>query len=374
MNLTMQTKLGLQPSEVIGCQFENLLTIGSKIFYQTHFYPLIKMQNSANEIYLIFKGTDRRIPVLLNVEINRSGSSVELICSAMEITNRNRYEKELIDAKKSAEKALSENVGLKKAKDDLVLNKQLLESQLRNLKSLKEQQQEIFKLIAHDFQEPLRKTVFYSNYILNKNVGLPTTVVNQLEKIKTFTSKMRSMLLTLLRFKELEELELEYSSIDLNEIIEQATIDLDLHNDKSVVISYPKSYPQFYADKKMITRLFTELLINSQNDQNPDNSKLNIEISAIETIKNSFFVVTDTYKYDKFVKITYTYNGLGFNSKIFEIVNISVELNKVNLGLAYCKEIVEKHSGSIKAKSVPGEGLYYTILLPIHKPTKPLLH
>ena len=40
-------KLGLEDDQVHGRQLEELLTIGSKIFYQTHFYPLIKMQNSV---------------------------------------------------------------------------------------------------------------------------------------------------------------------------------------------------------------------------------------------------------------------------------------------------------------------------------------
>ncbi len=67
MNLELRTKLGVEAEQVIGCQLEDLLTVGSKIFYQTHFYPLIKMQNSAREIYLVFKGANKQIPALLNV-------------------------------------------------------------------------------------------------------------------------------------------------------------------------------------------------------------------------------------------------------------------------------------------------------------------
>lgn len=41
-----------------------------------------------------------------------------------------------------------------------------LEIQFRKLKSIKEQQQEIFKITANDLQEPLRKAVFTGNFLL----------------------------------------------------------------------------------------------------------------------------------------------------------------------------------------------------------------
>ena len=69
MNTEMRVKLGVDDNTIIGSQFEDLLTVGSKIFFQTHFYPLIKMQNSAREIFLSFKGPTDSVPVLLNVEV-----------------------------------------------------------------------------------------------------------------------------------------------------------------------------------------------------------------------------------------------------------------------------------------------------------------
>ncbi|GGG43628.1 hypothetical protein GCM10010976_13940 [Bizionia arctica] len=365
MNAEMRSKLGLEPKQALGLQLEDLLTVGSKIFYQTHFYPMIKMQNTAREIYLSFKGIHGAIPVLLNVEVQHLAGEIEIICGGMEISNRNRYEKELIEAKKEAEVALNENAELKKVKNALVEQQQILESQFRKLKSLKQQQQEVFKLIAHDLQEPLRKSIFFSDYILTKIKGLPKDAMARLEKISGFSSQMSDMLLTLLRYKEIEDVTLNYRKIDLPVLIKNAIEELNIQNDKKISVTYPSTSPEFYGDNRMITRLIVELLKNSRSDKNPENKLLTIQISAIETLKNSFLEVSDKYQYDKFIKITYVDNGLGFRSNFSEIIKESEHFNKINIGLAYCKQIVEKHSGTIVATSKKGAGVNYTILLPI---------
>lgn len=366
MNSETRKKLGLEAQDAINCQLEDLLTIGSKIFYQTQLYPLIKMQRSAREIYLEFKGSDGHIPVLLNVEVKQTENQVEILCGGMEISNRNKYEKALIEAKKTAEEALNENAELIKIKNDLLQNQKILETQYREVKSLKEQQQEVFKLIAHDLQEPLRKSIFMSNYIVVKNSELSDDVVNRLGKIVSFNTDMSDKLLTLLRYKELDDKKLQYSSVDLNAIIFSAVTKLKMHSQGNIAINYPTKNQIFDADKRMLKRLFVELLRNSQKDQNHENQSLIIDISAVETVKNSYFETSDKYQYEKFIKITYSDNGHGFNRKLKKIIQKSELFNKVNIGLAYSKLIVEKHSGKMKAKSVKDKGVYYTILLPVN--------
>ncbi|WP_262711375.1 ATP-binding protein [Gelidibacter sediminis] len=370
MNAEMRQKLGLQHDEVHGRQLEELLTIGSKIFYQTHFYPLIKMQNSVREIYLVFKGvTGASVPVLLNVEVKKTANATEIVCGGMEISNRNRYEKELLEAKKVAENTLNENAELTKAKNALVAHQKKLESQYRKVKLLKEQQQEVFKLIAHDLQEPLRKSIFSSNYILTKGKGLTKAVVEQLHKIISFNSKMSDMLLTLLHFKELDQFKLNYTTLNLTEVIKDALRTSPLQNNAQLEIIYPNNNLQFKGDKRLMTRLFEELLKNSWSDRNTVNQKLTVEISAIEITKNTFLELSDQYLYDKFIKITYSDNGVGVRNKFSEIIHKSVQFNSSNIGLAYSKQIVEKHFGVISADATKEEGVCYIITLPVDKPS-----
>ncbi len=366
----MRLKLGVDDDTIIGSRIEDFLTVGSRIFFQTHFYPLIKMQKSAREIFLSFKGPVDSIPVLLNVEVIETASGPETYCAGMIISNRNRFEKELMEAKRVAEEALAENAELTAVKNALLEHQKELEIQFRKLKSLKEQQQEIFKIIAHDLQEPLRKTVFTGNFLLAENEKVESIVAEKLRKIMGYSTQMREMLLTLQRYEELENKNLVYDPIQLDVVVQQAISELNI-NDDTVVVTYPSSSPIFYADQRLLTHFFIELIRNSLTNRDPKKENLKIEISMIETKKNVFMESSDKYQYEKFVKITYTDNGEGFltdSSLVFQILQKSVQFNKVSIGMAFCKRIVEKHLGSIVAKSVKGAGVGYTIFFPANRP------
>ena len=364
MNLELRKKLGVEATQVIGCQLEDLLTVGSKIFYQTHFYPLIKMQNAVREIYLVFKGVNEQIPALLNVEVKQNNDEVEILCGGMEISKRNKFEKELIVAKKAAEDALADNVELTKAKNKLQEQQTILELKYREVKLLKEQQQEVYKLIAHDLQEPLRKSIFMSNYVLTKNEHLPYVIKERLNKIVGYNTNMREMLITLLRYKDLERVQLDYASIQLNDVISSAANSLHLNDNKNIELSYPKNNIEFPGDEKLLRRLFIEILRNSIKEQNPENKTLNIEITAEKTVKNYYFNDNEKYKYKKYIKIIYTDNSLGFNHNLDKIIQKTEHFDRVNIGLAYGKQIVDKHLGIMESKSIRGEGENYTILFP----------
>ncbi|WP_040250471.1 phytochrome family protein [Psychroserpens mesophilus] len=364
MNKEMRMKLNVEKDQAIGQSLEHYLTVGSKIFYQTHLNPLIKMQNSVREIYLVFQGKNAQIPVLLNFERIQTSKGEEIHCGGMEISKRNKYEKELLIAKQAAEKALEENAELIKAKNELVHHQKTLEAKYREVKSLKVQQQEVFKLIAHDLQEPLRKSIFMTSYILSKHNDLPNDIVESLSKIGSYNADMSEMLQTLLRFKELEDKALVIKDIELTQLIRDTIIELQMHNNQDIEITYPLKPINLQGDETLIKRLFKVLLRNSQKDQNHENDKLIIEILANESIQNSYVEISDKYHYDKYIKITYCDNGYGFNNSLKKIINKTDLFNKVNIGLAYCKQIIEKHSGIMEAKSVEGKGVYYKILIP----------
>lgn len=366
----MRLKLNVDEDTIIGSRLEDLLTVGSRIFFQTHFYPLIKMQKSAREIFLTFKGTNGSIPVLLNVEVTETADDIEIHCGGMVISNRNRFEKELMEAKKAAEETLAENVELIAVKNTLLEHQKELEFQFRKLKSFKEQQKQIFKIIAHDLQEPLRKTVFMSNFLLEESDKVESNVAKKLLKIMNYSDQMREMLLTLQRYEELDNKNLTYNKIQLEVIIHEAIRELNI-NDDSVVMTYPASSPIFYGDQRLLTHFFIELIRNSLNNRAPKKKNLEIGISIIETEKNVFMESADKYQYEKFVKITYIDNGEGFltdSSMVFQILQKSAQFNKISIGMAFCKRIVEKHMGTIVAKSVKGTGVGYTIFFPMHQP------
>jgi signal transduction histidine kinase len=72
-------------------------------------------------------------------------------------------------------------------------------------------------------------------------------------------------------------------------------------------------------------------------------------------------------------------NGIGFEQeyvdRIFELfqrLHGRDEYQGTGMGLAICRKIVERHSGSITAFSAPGEGSRFVFRLPIQQNSHPI--
>src|SRR5918993_2953643 len=62
-----------------GTKFQGLLTIGSRIYYETHYAPLLRMQGFANEIALeVVREDGRTLPVLVNSRQKRDAAGTPL--------------------------------------------------------------------------------------------------------------------------------------------------------------------------------------------------------------------------------------------------------------------------------------------------------
>jgi PAS domain S-box-containing protein len=89
-------------------KFQELLSIGSRIYYDTNYAPLLRMQGFLNEITLDLNTTNRgTMPVLISSsEMKDENGEVLLIKSTLfDISDRRKYEKELLIARHEAEQA-----------------------------------------------------------------------------------------------------------------------------------------------------------------------------------------------------------------------------------------------------------------------------
>lgn len=109
VNETFATWTGYGKGELVGIRrFQDMLTVPGRIYFETHIAPLLRMQGGVSEIALDIRcgdGTD--LPVLLNAVV-RGGSTDAPDGYRMTVfnaTERRRYERELLHARRRAEDA-----------------------------------------------------------------------------------------------------------------------------------------------------------------------------------------------------------------------------------------------------------------------------
>lgn len=370
MNQTMKSEIGIDFTEGNEIRLDDFLNVGSRIFFQTHFIPLIKMQGFAKEIFLTFKSkTSVEIPILLNVKTQVGQSVAEVHCCGMIISNRNRFEKELLLAKSEAEEAVMKNEELQKIRSQLEEHQRELELQIRVSAALNRQHHNIFKVIAHDLQEPLRKSVLFADLIKCQNKDLPEAAAKKLDRIIMFNQQMRDMVMSLQRIEELENRKMNFQTIDLLSLFDKA-LKLSGIADETVKIIYNLKCPNLVGDRKLLQDMAIELFLNTMRFLSDKNEICQINIGSMLVKRNIFMETSDKYQYEDFIKITFADNGIGFNSDsqlVFKIFQRAEQFDGISPGLAYCRRIVELHHGTIIAKSVTGKGTGFTVLIPMKK-------
>ena len=104
-NRTFCEWTGRQAGELIGVRFQDLLSIGGRVFYETHLAPLLRMQGMVREVALdVVRADGSLLPCLLNaVEVrDDKGEPLLVRATVFEATSRRRYEKALLAAQRAA--------------------------------------------------------------------------------------------------------------------------------------------------------------------------------------------------------------------------------------------------------------------------------
>ncbi|MET0700017.1 MAG: SpoIIE family protein phosphatase [Mycobacterium sp.] len=105
-NATMAEWLGCARDELMGKRFPELLNAGGRIHYETHFAPLLQMRGQLSGIAVDLVAVDgARIPVFVtaNLKAGSAGTPTALRIVVQDGRDRRTYERELLEARKSAE-------------------------------------------------------------------------------------------------------------------------------------------------------------------------------------------------------------------------------------------------------------------------------
>ncbi|HEY0534092.1 MAG TPA: SpoIIE family protein phosphatase [Actinoplanes sp.] len=109
VNQTFLSWTGYARSELIGRRrFRDLLSSGGQMFHETHYAPLLSMQDDVHEIaFDVVCADGRELPTLVNSRLGRSesGHPRAIRTTVFNATDRRRYENELLKARRAAEES-----------------------------------------------------------------------------------------------------------------------------------------------------------------------------------------------------------------------------------------------------------------------------
>ncbi|MFE7169733.1 PP2C family protein-serine/threonine phosphatase [Streptomyces sp. NPDC057616] len=107
VNTTLLNWLGYDHGDLVGRRtFSDLLTVGGRLYHETHFAPLLRMQGEIGGIALELKAADgSRLPVLVTSAVKTGGDGQPLLIrtTVFDARERRAYETELLRARQQAE-------------------------------------------------------------------------------------------------------------------------------------------------------------------------------------------------------------------------------------------------------------------------------
>lgn len=106
INQTLLTWLGLSAAELLGKRLPELLSIAGRLFYETHFAPLLRMQGYFYEVALdLVTAEGTKLPVLANALEKRceNGELLFTRITLFQATERRRYERGLVEARTTSD-------------------------------------------------------------------------------------------------------------------------------------------------------------------------------------------------------------------------------------------------------------------------------
>jgi PAS domain S-box-containing protein len=378
-NSTFLRWLSYAPGDVAGKRFQDFLNIAGRIYYETHFAPLLRMQGAFNEVALdLVGGNGKVIPVLVNAVERRDASGALLFTriTIFNATDRRRYEQELLGARKVAEEANAQlrelNATLEARVAAEVKDRLEAEENLRQAQKM-EAIGHLTGGVAHDFNNLLTIVIGGLDAIERQlpNIGeSPAAARIRRSRDMALNGARRAATLTsrLLAFSRRQPLAPEMLDINrlvvgLAEMLQRTlgeTISLE-------TVSGAGLWPAL-ADRSELENALVNLAVNAR-DAMDKSGRLTIETANAYLDEDYISTIPEPIKPGRYVQIAVSDTGVGMTeevmSKAFDPFFTTKEVGKgTGLGLSQVHGFVRQSDGHVRIYSEPGHGTTVKLYLP----------
>jgi sigma-B regulation protein RsbU (phosphoserine phosphatase) len=192
VNRTLAKWVGFSPEALRGKRLRDLLNVAGRIFYETHFSPLLRMQGTFNEVALdLVTAQGEILPVLANAAERRSADGQLLFTrvTMFQAAERRRYERDLVIAQETAkaERAIVEQELLKTHVETAITEAALAAQQAEAL-----MREQFIAVLGHDLRNPLASIQAGARFLLRSEKDEKSRSI--LALMQTSTSRMATLI------------------------------------------------------------------------------------------------------------------------------------------------------------------------------------
>ena len=340
-NRTFCSWIGYRASDLVGRRrLQDLLTMGGRIFHQTHWAPLLQMQGSVSEVKLeILHRDGHPIPMVINALRHEGEGAVVHEIAAYVARDRDKYERELLQSRRKLEELVAEATRLQaQAKDRALFAEQMV------------------GIVSHDLRNPL-STIQMGAVVLSRGEATPNQL-RVLGRISRATERAVRLIADLLDFTQARlgtGLSVSPKPIDLHAVIAESVDELGQAFPGRKLQHFRQGEGECRADADRLAQLVGNLVANAMTYGQAD---------APVTVTSSIDAQSFTLSVHNHGKPIAPEALPGLFTPMargdFE-ANIG---RSVGLGLFIVSEIAKAHGGHVLAESTAQGGTTFSAVLP----------
>jgi PAS domain S-box-containing protein len=367
-NATLARLLGYATEELIGQHVERLLTIPGRIFYQTHLFPMLRLHEKADEIFLLLRHKDgSEVGALANAARRERDGRMVNDCVLLEVRQRRKYEDELLRARRDAESA---NTTLAAQREELqALNEQLREhaNELERARLAADDanraKSQFLATMSHELRTPLNAIGGYVQLI---ELGIHGPVTDaQREALDRITRSQRLLLRLIndvLNLARIEAGRVEYDVRDtpLAEVVASVVpmVDPQMAIAGLAFLAEVSADLVVCADREKLQQILINLLTNALKFT-PAGGSVSLKARRDEGGTRVFVDVSDTG-----IGIPHDKLGSIFEPFVQVDVGHARRTEGSGLGLAISRDLARGMGGELSAVSDARQGSTFTLALP----------
>lgn len=343
VNRTFCDWVGYSAPDLVGRKtMQDLLTMGGRIFHQTHWAPLLQMQGSLSEVKLEVRHSDGEtvIPMVMNAIRREQNGIVVHDLAAFVARDRDTYEKELLLSRRKLETLVAEITQLHaQAKDRALFAEQMV------------------GIVSHDLRNPL-STIQMGAAVLARG-HLDAAQMKMLDRVTRATSRATRMIADLLDFTQARlgnGITVTPRSINLHTAVAEAVEELSLAFPERTIVHERLGEGGCNADADRLAQLVGNLVANAVAYGRPDTP-----VTVTSHAQPASCSVTVHNHGDPIAPALQT---TLFQPMVRGAPNAE-STRSVGLGLFIVSEIARAHGGAVSVESDAESGTRFQADIPV---------